>query len=110
MILLLDECMPQRLKRDFMNCQVFTVQVFTVDDAGLKGLKNGELLQAAAGKYDVLVTVDKNIPSQQNLLSLKISCLILRAKNNRYNTLKELVPKALAALEKIQPGDIEYIE
>ena len=110
MKLLLDECIPQRLKRDFMNCQIFTVDVFTVEDAGFKGLKNGELLQAASGKYDVLVTVDKNIPSQHNLLSLNLSCLILRAKNNRYNTLKELVPKIFAALEKLQPGDVEYIE
>jgi hypothetical protein len=97
--------MPRRLKQDFMGCRVFTVE-----DAGLKGLKNGELLQAASGKYDVLVTVDKNIPSQQNLVSLKIAFLILRAKTNKYNTLKELVPKALAALENIQPGNIKYIE
>ncbi|MBO0799446.1 MAG: hypothetical protein J2P31_11555, partial [Blastocatellia bacterium] len=103
---------PRRLKHDFIISQieVFTVEVFTIEDAGLKGLKNGELLQAASGKYDVLVTVDKNIPPQQNLLSLKISCLILRARNNRYDTLKELVPQALSVLEKIQPGDIEYIE
>jgi predicted nuclease of predicted toxin-antitoxin system len=105
MKLLLDECIPRRLKQDFMGCRVFTVE-----DAGLKGLKNGELLQAASGKYDVLVTVDKNIPSQQNLVSLKIAFLILRAKTNKYNTLKELVPKALAALENIQPGDVVYIE
>jgi len=115
MKLLLDECMPRRLKRDFINCQVSAVQpspleVFTVEDVGLKGLKNGELLQAASGKYDVLITVDKNIPTQQNRLSLQIACLILRAQNNRYETLKELVPKAFAALQKIQPGDVEYIE
>jgi predicted nuclease of predicted toxin-antitoxin system len=105
MKLLLDECMPRRLKQDFMGCQVFTVE-----DAGLKGWKNGQLLQAASGEYDVLVTVDKSIPSQHNLVPLKIAFLILRAKNNKYNTLKELVPKALAALENIQPGDIVYIE
>jgi hypothetical protein len=33
----------------------------------LKGLENGELLKAAAGVYDALVTVDQNIPYQQNL-------------------------------------------
>jgi predicted nuclease of predicted toxin-antitoxin system len=105
MKLLLDECMPRRLKRNFKGCRVFTVE-----DAGLKGLKNGQLLQKASGKYDVLVTVDKSIPSQQNLVSLNIAFLILRAKNNKYNTLKELVPKAIIALENIQPGDVVIIE
>ncbi|MBO0722713.1 MAG: hypothetical protein J2P41_17955 [Blastocatellia bacterium] len=45
-----------------------------------------------------------------SILINKVACLILRARNNRYNTLKELVPQALAALEKLQPGDVEYIE
>jgi predicted nuclease of predicted toxin-antitoxin system len=106
MILLLDECLPRRLKRDFSENQVFTVE-----DAGLKGLANGELLQAASGKYDVLVTVDVHIPAQQKkLASLKIALLILRARNNKYTTLKELVPRALVALEDIHPGDIVFIE
>jgi predicted nuclease of predicted toxin-antitoxin system len=105
MILLLDECLPRRLKRDFSENQVFTVE-----DAGLKGLTNGELLRAASGKYDVLVTVDVRIPSQQNLASLKIALLILRAENNKYTTLKELVPRALVALADIHPGDVVFIE
>jgi predicted nuclease of predicted toxin-antitoxin system len=105
MILLLDECLPRRLKRDFSDHRVFTVE-----DAGLKGLTNGELLKAASRKYDVLVTVDLSIPSQQNLASLKIALLILRARNNKYTTLKELVPSALVALENIHPGDVVFIE
>lgn len=36
MKLLLDECVPKRLKRDFVGHEVFTV-----DEAGFKGLKNG---------------------------------------------------------------------
>lgn len=53
MKLLLDECTPRRLKRDFAGHQVFTV-----DDVGLKGVKNGELLRAAVDKgFDVLITV-----------------------------------------------------
>lgn len=105
MKLLLDECMPRRLRRDFRDCQVFTVE-----DAGLKGLKNGLLLQAASGIYDVFVTVDKSIPSQQNLGPLKIAFLILRAKNNKYKTLKALIPQANVALKNIQPGDLVFIE
>ena len=58
MKLLLDECTPKRLKLDFADHQVFTV-----DDVGLKGVKNGELLLAAAGEhFDVLITVDRKLP------------------------------------------------
>jgi len=51
--LLLDECVTHSLKRDLAGHEVHTVA-----DAGLKGLENGELLKAAAGVYEVLVTVD----------------------------------------------------
>ena len=66
MKLLLDECTPARLKWDF---QAYDVQ--TVEDAGLKGLKNGELLRTAISNgFDVLITVDQNISFQQNLTGL----------------------------------------
>lgn len=105
MKLLLDECTPLRLKREFTGHTALTVE-----DAGLKGLKNGRLLQAASGRFDVLVTVDKSIPSQQNLASLKIALLILRARTNRFEDLKPLIPQSLSALNTISPGDIVIIK
>ena len=53
-----DVCVTRFVKRDL----VAEHEVLTVDDAGLKGLKNGDLLRAAAAvNFDALVTVDKNI-------------------------------------------------
>jgi hypothetical protein len=54
MKLLLDECVVRDLKRDLAGHEVSTVV-----EAGFGGLENGELLRAAAGKYDVLITVDR---------------------------------------------------
>lgn len=106
MKLLLDECAPKRLKRDFAGHQVFAV-----DDVGLKGVKNGELLRAAVdADFDVLITVDRKIPSQQNLAQLPLAVLILVAKPCRYPELKLLVPKALEALHKIKVGDLITIQ
>ena len=46
----------------------------TAGFAGLAGLKNGRLLDAAeAAGFDLLITVDQNIPAQQNLAGRKIS-------------------------------------
>src|SRR6266567_751615 len=101
MRLLLDECVTRYLKRDFIGHEVQTV-----DEAGFKGLKNRALLRAAEGKVYVLVTVDKNIPHQQNMESFRIALLILIAKNNRYEVLKTLIPTALKALTTRQPGSV----
>ena len=49
MKLLLDECVTRYLKRDLIGHDVSTV-----DEAGFKGLKNGALLRAADGNFDVL--------------------------------------------------------
>lgn len=49
MKLLLDECVTRDLKRDLSGHEVHTVE-----DAGFKGLENGDLLRAASGAYEVL--------------------------------------------------------
>lgn len=106
MKLLLDECTPSVLKADFVGHQVFTVE-----DAGFKGLKNGKLLRAAAAQnFDVLVTVDKSMSSQHNLAVYGIAVRLFRARSNRYDDLKPLVPKALMALNQIQPGTLVVIK
>ena len=50
-------------------------ECFTVPEVGLAGRKNGELLTLAEGKFDVFVTIDKNIRYQQNLSGQKDSHL-----------------------------------
>jgi predicted nuclease of predicted toxin-antitoxin system len=64
MKLLLDECVPRKatflLAADGHECQ-------TAGEAGLAGKENGELLREAEKRFDVLLTIDKNIPHQQNL-------------------------------------------
>ena len=102
MKLLLDECVDQRLRLSFAehDCQ-------SARFAGLAGLKNGELLDAAeAAGFDVLVTVDQNIQSQQNLSDRKISILIFSAQTNRLRDLLPLVPAAKAALSAVAHGSV----
>ncbi len=101
MKLLLDEYVTRKIKNDFA-----PHEVHTVEEAGMKGLENGKLLQSAAGNYEVLITVDRNIEHQQNISSLKIAILVLAAKKNDYATLRLLVPQALKVLNKIKTGEI----
>lgn len=105
MKLLLDECAPKRLRNDFPDHEIRTL-----DEVGLKGLKNGQLLSAAVNQgFEALITVDRKMPFQQNLAHLNLALIILVAAPCRYEQLKLLVPKALEALKIIKPGEIVSI-
>jgi len=75
MRVLLDECLPSRLKQAIPGHEVSTVS-----DAGWRGKSNGELLGLASGEFDVFVTIDKNLPAQQNLDSFSIG--VVRRKQS----------------------------
>ncbi len=105
MRLLLDECVARKLKRDLVGHEAATVV-----EAGYRGMKNGVLLRAASGNYDVFITVDRNLPFQQNIGSLQIAVLLLLADGITYDDLKPLVPELLASLGTIQPGQLLRVE
>jgi predicted nuclease of predicted toxin-antitoxin system len=105
MRLLIDECVDERLRLLFPShdCQ-------TARFANLAGLKNGSLLEAAeAAGFDVLITVDQNIPDQQNLAGRKISLVILCGPTNRLRDLELLAPAAASALRSIGRGEVVTI-
>lgn len=102
MRVLLDECIDERLRHHFIEheCQ-------TANFAKLPGLKNGKLLDAAQSlQFDVLLTVDQNIPDQQNLSNRRIAIVILCAPTNRLQHLSALVPQVLEYLQAIVPGAV----
>jgi hypothetical protein len=76
----------------------------------LLGVKNGELLRAAAAEVDVLITVDQKMRFQQNLRKFDLAVIILIAKPCRYPELKLLAPKVLDQLEEIKAGEVVEIE
>jgi hypothetical protein len=104
MRVLLDECVTRYLKRDFSGHEVFTA-----DEAGLKGLKNGRLLQAVSGRFDVLVTVDQNLQYQQNLSAYALAIVVLKARRSTYPVLKPLMPELLQRLETVKPGEVVVV-
>jgi predicted nuclease of predicted toxin-antitoxin system len=96
----LDECLPLDLRHSFPGHEAHTVQW-----AGLKGKKNGELLQAAeVAGYDVLLTVDQGIPRQQPSGHRKLSIILIRSRTNQIEDLSPLAPAILNILESIQSG------
>ncbi len=61
------------------------------------------------GEYDALVTMDRGIEFQQNLTSVAVGVLLVRAPSNRMVHLQPLVPAILDALPALKPGQFHRI-
>jgi hypothetical protein len=83
--------------------------VDTVAGRGWTGITNGELLRRMEGEHDALVTMDRSIEFQQNLTTVSIAVLLVRAPSNRIVHLQPLVPAILDALPALKPGQLHRI-
>jgi hypothetical protein len=96
---LLDESIDWRLSRHISGHNVKTTR-----QRRWAGLENGELLARASIDFDVFVTVDRNLSFQQNIGSVPIGVIVLRARTNRLSDLKRFIPTLMAAIEFAKPG------
>lgn len=78
MRVLIDECLPKKLKRELAGHDVITVQ-----EKGWSSKKNGELLRLLDGEFDLFLTADQNLEYQQNLSYTTVAIIVLVAPNNR---------------------------
>jgi hypothetical protein len=69
---------------------------------GWRGIKNGALLDLMSGRFQILITTDKNLPSQQNLGKRQISVIIL--PTNDIPSVIELLPQIEQAIGDISAG------
>jgi hypothetical protein len=107
MRVLLDECLPIDFRHELSGHEAHTVQW-----AGFKGKKNGELLRAAeSAGYEVLLTVDQGIPYQASGGARKtVAVIVLRSRTNQLEDLRLLAGPVLDALASIAPGQIVTVE
>jgi hypothetical protein len=104
MRILLDECMPRRLKRELPGHDVRTVP-----EAGWAGRTNGDLLRLAAEHFDVFLTVDRGLPHQQPVERFDIAIVVLVARGNGLVALRPPMPAVRARLGSLRPGGVAYI-
>ena len=104
MRILLDECLPRRFGLEFPGHLVSTVP-----QAGWAGTSNGKLLARIEGLYDAFITIDKNLPSQQQARSFSFGVIVLRARSNQLADLRPLLPLILACLTSLRPGQVVVI-
>ena len=104
MRVLLDECVPHKLRLELDGHQVSTV-VFE----GWSGAKNGELLDRAEGQFDVLLTADQGLGHQQKLAGRSIALLVVAVGGNEIDLLRRHIPDILKALSRIAPGEVRVV-
>jgi len=101
MHILIDECLPRKLKRELPGHDVSTVQ-----EMGWSGVKNGGLLRQMIGQFDVFVTIDGNLEYQQNLSEAQIAVIVLKAVNSKLESLRPLMPAVREKLHDLKAGEI----
>lgn len=104
MKVLLDECVDRRLAWEIVGHDVKTVP-----DVGWAALKNGDLLARAEQEFDAFVTVDRNLPFQQDLSRFSVAVIVLRAPSNRLSDLRGLMPQLLAVLPVAKRGEVTWV-
>lgn len=104
MRVLLDENLPL----DFA-AEISGHQVETVRGRGWTGTENGELMRLAANACDAFITMDQNLPRQQDIAKLPFGVILLRAPSNRMMHLRPLIVPLLHAIDTITPGEFRQV-
>jgi hypothetical protein len=84
-------------------------EVKTAEEEGWGQISNGELIsRAEQAGYHVLLTCDQNVGYQQNLRDRRIPMIVLGS--NIWPSVSAKVAEITAALEKVSPGSLDFIE
>jgi hypothetical protein len=104
MLILFDQGTPVPLRPHLTGHTIITASQNRWDK-----LKNGELLAAAedAG-FELLITTDKNIRYQQNLVGRKIAIIVLGQQ--QWPIVRGHIEKVIAAVASIQAGGFVEVE
>src|SRR5215831_2514325 len=104
MRILFDQGTPVQIGRSLSAHSVRTAR-----EQGWSTLANGELLRVAeeAG-FDLLLTTDKNLRYQQNLLKRKIAIVALG--NGLWPLVKPMLAQVASAIDAAQPGSYTEVE
>jgi len=102
MKLLLDECMPRRIKNYLPGHECHTVP-----EAGWAGKKNGDLLSLAEQSgFQVFLTLDRGLEYEQDLRGRELAVILISAKSSRLADLLPRIPTILDALRSVQAGQL----
>jgi predicted nuclease of predicted toxin-antitoxin system len=102
--ILFDHCVTRKLARH--------LQSQNIEFAGRIGwadLKDGPLLDAMSGRFDILITTDQNLRHQQSMMGRSVAVIVLQAPSGHVRYLATLVPEIERAIATVKPGDLVIV-
>jgi predicted nuclease of predicted toxin-antitoxin system len=103
--ILLDENIPVQLKAVLQGHEIKSVND---TDVGWKNIQNGLLLTGMEGRFDLLITADRNIYAQQSLAGRGICILVL--PTNRRRDVLALGEQIAQVVDSMTIGEYVVIE
>ena len=104
MRILLDNCVRNDLKSYFA-----PLEILHTLDLGWGDLRNGDLLRQANERFDILVTVDKNMRFQSNLRGMRLRVAVLDVKGNDFTQLIAATQVLLSRLDSLPGGEFTVV-
>jgi len=83
--------------------------VLAAVDLGWGDLDDAPLLDAMAGRFEALVTVDQGLPREQDVRQRNFGIVVLRAKTNRLADLLPLIPALQGVLATLSAGEAREV-
>ena len=106
MKILLDECVTKRLKPYLQE-----FEVSTVSEMKWNGIKNGKLMSLCIeNKFDLILTIDKNLMFQQNLVKYSLSIVVLNSLTSKLEELILFLPSFKLQIKKFEKHKAYIIE
>ena len=101
MRVLLDECVPRRLRRELRDHAVRTVP-----EMGFASVGDAELLAHLGDSFDAFITVDRALGGQVHIARLPLAVIVLSGPTNRAVDLVPLMPWVREILNTCAPGEL----
>ncbi|MGB7760492.1 MAG: hypothetical protein WBL61_11720 [Bryobacteraceae bacterium] len=104
MRILLDECVNPRLRLAFPGDEVQSVA-----EMGWRGLKNGALIKEAAPLFDVLLTLDQNLPFQNQTGRHPMGIVVLITQFNHLAAYRPQFAEIRDLVRQTRPGQVNAL-
>ena len=76
---------------------------------GWASFKNGDLLAAASGKFEVLVTTDQRLSYPRDSSTMAIAVVVHVVRRNKLEFLLPLVPELGKVLQVVKQGELRRV-
>lgn len=103
--ILLDENVDRLLKPHFHS----DFDVRTVPEEGWSGISDGDLLRRASDQFEVLITMDQNLPYQQNLPAFEVAVVVLKASSNAFPDVVGCMPEVNEQVRHANAGEATVV-